>query len=114
MEVISQLDGAFALLIKSTYYPDELIACKKGSPLLLGARHTLNRTVRFTHEFHITHRLPNTVFSRSQMPAAGRCLSEQYDPAYCVFECRGWTWGYPVCAQGWLTWTRWRHGRALP
>lgn len=37
MEVVSQLEGAFALLIKSTHFPDELMAAKKGSPLLLGA-----------------------------------------------------------------------------
>lgn len=37
MEVVSQLEGAFALLIKSTRFPSELIAAKKGSPLLLGA-----------------------------------------------------------------------------
>lgn len=36
-EVVSQLEGAFALLIKSTHFPTELIAAKKGSPLLLGA-----------------------------------------------------------------------------
>lgn len=34
---MSQLEGAFALLIKSTHFPDELVAAKKGSPLLLGA-----------------------------------------------------------------------------
>ena len=38
MEVVSQLEGAFALLIKSTRFPGELVAAKKGSPLLLGAR----------------------------------------------------------------------------
>jgi len=37
MEMMSQLEGAFALLIKSTHFPDELVAAKKGSPLLLGA-----------------------------------------------------------------------------
>ena len=38
MEVTSQLEGAFALLIKSVYYPGELIACKRGSPLILGVK----------------------------------------------------------------------------
>jgi glutamine---fructose-6-phosphate transaminase (isomerizing) len=36
MEVVSQLEGAFALLIRSTRFPDQLMAAKKGSPLLLG------------------------------------------------------------------------------
>ena len=38
MEVMGRLEGAFALLIKSTHYPGELVACKRGSPLLLGIR----------------------------------------------------------------------------
>jgi glucosamine--fructose-6-phosphate aminotransferase (isomerizing) len=28
--------GAFALIFKSRHYPDELVAAKRGSPLLLG------------------------------------------------------------------------------
>lgn len=38
MGVMSQLEGAFALLVKSRYYPGELVACKRGSPLILGVR----------------------------------------------------------------------------
>ncbi|KAL3156521.1 hypothetical protein ABBQ38_000818 [Trebouxia sp. C0009 RCD-2024] len=38
MEVISQLEGAFALLVTSCHYPEELVACKRGSPLVLGIR----------------------------------------------------------------------------
>lgn len=38
MEVMQQLEGAYALLIKSRHYPGELIACKRGSPLILGVR----------------------------------------------------------------------------
>lgn len=37
-EVMAKLEGAFALLIKSTHYPGELIACKRGSPLILGIK----------------------------------------------------------------------------
>jgi len=36
MEVIRQLQGAFALIFKSSHYPGELVAAKRGSPLLLG------------------------------------------------------------------------------
>ncbi|XP_058755586.1 glutamine--fructose-6-phosphate aminotransferase [isomerizing] 1-like [Vicia villosa] len=32
------LEGAYALIFKSSYYPNELIACKLGSPLLLGVK----------------------------------------------------------------------------
>lgn len=38
MEVMGQLDGAYALLVKSRHYPGELVACKRGSPLILGLR----------------------------------------------------------------------------
>ena len=37
-EVIAKLEGAFALLIKSTHYPGELVACKRGSPLIMGIK----------------------------------------------------------------------------
>jgi glucosamine--fructose-6-phosphate aminotransferase (isomerizing) len=36
MEVVRQLHGAFALIFKSPHYPGELVAAKRGSPLLLG------------------------------------------------------------------------------
>jgi glucosamine--fructose-6-phosphate aminotransferase (isomerizing) len=32
------LEGAYALIFKSWHYPNELIACKLGSPLLLGVK----------------------------------------------------------------------------
>ena len=41
MEVTSQLEGAFALLVTSSYYPGQLVACKRGSPLVLGVKDTL-------------------------------------------------------------------------
>lgn len=38
MDVMGQLEGAYALLVKSTHYPAEVVACKRGSPLILGLR----------------------------------------------------------------------------
>jgi glucosamine 6-phosphate synthetase-like amidotransferase/phosphosugar isomerase protein len=38
MEVLKKLEGAYALLIKSTHYPGQLVACKRGSPLILGIK----------------------------------------------------------------------------
>lgn len=38
MEVLKKLEGAYALLIKSTHYPGELVACKRGSPMILGIK----------------------------------------------------------------------------
>ena len=34
--VLAQLEGAYALVFQSSYYPGEMIACKNGSPLILG------------------------------------------------------------------------------
>ncbi len=51
MEVSKHLEGAYALLIKSTAYPGELVACKRGSPLILGikARSACCCRTRFEH-----------------------------------------------------------------
>ncbi|KAL2511674.1 glutamine-fructose-6-phosphate transaminase (isomerizing) [Abeliophyllum distichum] len=38
IEVMRHLEGAYALIFKSRHYPNELIACKRGSPLLLGVK----------------------------------------------------------------------------
>lgn len=38
MTVMAQIEGACALLVKSTHYPGELVACKRGAPLILGVR----------------------------------------------------------------------------
>ncbi|MQM05757.1 hypothetical protein Taro_038570 [Colocasia esculenta] len=38
IEVMRQLEGAYALIFKSPHYPNELIACKRGSTLLLGVK----------------------------------------------------------------------------
>lgn len=35
---MARLEGAFALLVKSAHHPGELVACKRGSPLILGLR----------------------------------------------------------------------------
>lgn len=38
VDVLKELDGAYGLLIKSSHYPGELVAAKKGSPLILGLK----------------------------------------------------------------------------
>jgi len=38
MTVMRQLEGAYALLFKSSHFPGELVACKRGSPLILGLK----------------------------------------------------------------------------
>lgn len=50
-EVVKQLEGAYALLVKSSVYPGELVACRRGSPLILGMKHGIQSA---------TPRTPNT------------------------------------------------------
>lgn len=38
MDVVKRLEGAWGLLIKSSHYPGEMVACKRGSPLILGLK----------------------------------------------------------------------------
>ncbi|XJO73997.1 hypothetical protein BDV3_004884 [Batrachochytrium dendrobatidis] len=36
--VVKELEGAFAIIIKSTHFPHEIIAARRGSPLLIGVK----------------------------------------------------------------------------
>ncbi|TVU00762.1 hypothetical protein EJB05_53801, partial [Eragrostis curvula] len=38
MKVMRKLEGAYALIFKSPHYPNELVACKRGSTLILGVK----------------------------------------------------------------------------
>lgn len=38
VEISNLVEGAYAMLIKSVYFPNEVMACRKGSPLLVGVR----------------------------------------------------------------------------
>ncbi|CAI7651965.1 unnamed protein product [Penicillium manginii] len=45
--VIKELEGAFGLLLKSVHYPHEVIAARKGSPLVIGVRTSKKMKVDF-------------------------------------------------------------------
>ncbi|CAM8970709.1 unnamed protein product [Rhodiola kirilowii] len=51
LEVMRHLEGAYALIFKSRHFPNELIACKRGSPLLLGVK-DLSRDLCNGSSFH--------------------------------------------------------------
>jgi glucosamine--fructose-6-phosphate aminotransferase (isomerizing) len=53
-EVMRHLEGAYALIFKSWHYPNELIACKLGSPLLLGVKE-LDQGESNSHVFQDAH-----------------------------------------------------------
>lgn len=50
MEVMKKLEGAYAIVIKSKYYPGEMVACKRGSPMIMGVKEApgLERQSSFT------------------------------------------------------------------
>jgi glucosamine--fructose-6-phosphate aminotransferase (isomerizing) len=37
-QVLLEIDGSYGLLVKSTHYPNEVVATRKGSPLLVGVK----------------------------------------------------------------------------
>ncbi|TLD28717.1 hypothetical protein PspLS_03995 [Pyricularia sp. CBS 133598] len=45
--VINELEGAYGLLIKSVHYPHEVIAARKGSPLVIGVKTSRRMKVDF-------------------------------------------------------------------
>lgn len=49
MEVLSQLEGASALLFKSSHYPNEMVACRRGSPLIIGLSDIEERQISGTN-----------------------------------------------------------------
>ncbi|KAI8622049.1 hypothetical protein BC830DRAFT_1091368 [Chytriomyces sp. MP71] len=50
--VCKQLEGAFALIFKSTHYPNEMVAARRGSPLLIGVRTAKKLKVDFVDVDH--------------------------------------------------------------
>ena len=37
-DTVAKLEGAYALVFKSSLFPGELVACRKGSPLIIGIK----------------------------------------------------------------------------
>lgn len=72
--VIKELEGAFALVFKSTHFPNELVATRRGSPLIVGVKAERNLKVDFVDvEFGVETGLED---GPSQ-----NCPSPYYDPA---------------------------------
>ena len=75
MEVMKQLEGAYALLVKSTHYPGELVACKRGSPLILGIKENPKQLkLRHTMDAHVSPKRHATE-SLEVLPPSFRALS---------------------------------------
>ncbi|CAG8548024.1 10787_t:CDS:2 [Ambispora leptoticha] len=57
--VIKELEGAFALIFKSVHYPNEIVATRRGSPLLVGVKTEKKLKVDFVDvEFGAEEKVP--------------------------------------------------------
>lgn len=63
--VIKELEGAFGLLLKSVHYPHEVIAARKGSPLVIGVRTARKMKVDFVDVEYSDGALPAETASQS-------------------------------------------------
>ncbi|RHZ55462.1 hypothetical protein Glove_415g37 [Diversispora epigaea] len=58
--VIKELEGAFALIFKSTHFPNEMVATRRGSPLLVGVKTEKKLKVDFVDvEFGTDEKVPD-------------------------------------------------------
>ncbi|XP_078435821.1 putative glucosamine-fructose-6-phosphate aminotransferase [Wolffia australiana] len=85
IEVIRQLEGAFALVFKSAHYPNELIACVRGSTLLLGVKDSAEETKNYTSLHDVMpiteNRKPKELFFSSDL-----CAIVEHTKKYLVIE----------------------------
>ncbi|KAJ1953837.1 glutamine--fructose-6-phosphate transaminase (isomerizing), partial [Linderina pennispora] len=70
--VIKELEGAFAFLIKSVHYPGQIIAARRGSPLLIGIKTAESLNVDFV----------DVEFAESTTSVAASSINEEKAPAY--------------------------------
>ena len=81
-QVLQELEGSYGLLCKSTHYPNEIIATRKGSPLLIGVKSEKKMKVDFVDvEFPDSEQMPDVPVNnecnllndaeRSLLPLAG-------------------------------------------
>jgi glucosamine--fructose-6-phosphate aminotransferase (isomerizing) len=85
-EVVKQLEGAYALLIKSSVYPGELVACRRGSPLILGMKYGVQAATPQTPNTPSTPLTPRfqgtcvggpQYYENGQMPTANNSNNQQ-------------------------------------
>ncbi|KAM7219373.1 hypothetical protein V8F06_005272 [Rhypophila decipiens] len=81
--VINELEGAYGLLIKSVHYPHEVIAARKGSPLVIGVKTQRRMKVDFVDVEYADENSPlpaetaaqNVALKKTAAAAGGNFLS---------------------------------------
>ncbi|KAJ2658217.1 glutamine--fructose-6-phosphate transaminase (isomerizing) [Coemansia sp. RSA 1200] len=77
--VIKELEGAFAFLFKSVHYPGEIVAARRGSPLLIGIKTSENLAVDFVDVEEITNSVAASSINEEKAPAyAKRAQSRSF------------------------------------
>ncbi|KAJ1812804.1 glutamine--fructose-6-phosphate transaminase (isomerizing) [Coemansia sp. RSA 2599] len=67
--VTKELEGAFAFLIKSVHYPGEVVAARRGSPLLIGIKALEDLPVDFVDVEEVTNAAAATSINDDKAPA---------------------------------------------
>jgi len=79
--VVKELEGAFALIFKSTHFPNEMVAARRGSPLLVGVKTEKKLKVDFVDvEFGNGEAIPESEnkLSVSDVPKMHRSQSRAF------------------------------------
>ncbi|KAJ1661935.1 glutamine--fructose-6-phosphate transaminase (isomerizing) [Coemansia sp. RSA 1813] len=77
--VIKELEGAFAFLFKSVHYPGQIVAARRGSPLLIGIKSEENLAVDFVDVEEITNTVAASSINEEKAPAyAKRAQSRSF------------------------------------
>jgi len=79
--VVKELEGAFALIFKSTHFPNEMVAARRGSPLLVGVKTEKKLKVDFVDvEFGNGETIPEpeSKLSNSDVPKMHRSQSRAF------------------------------------
>uniref|UniRef100_A0A1D1XIX5 glutamine--fructose-6-phosphate transaminase (isomerizing) n=1 Tax=Anthurium amnicola TaxID=1678845 RepID=A0A1D1XIX5_9ARAE len=85
IEVLRQLEGAYALIFKSPLYPNELIACKRGSTLLLGVKE-LTEDMKSCTLFHDVKTLTTNGKPKELFFSSDLCAIVEHTKNYLAIE----------------------------
>ncbi|KAH9249076.1 glutamine-fructose-6-phosphate transaminase (isomerizing) [Batrachochytrium salamandrivorans] len=85
--VCKELEGAFALIFKSTHYPNEMVAARRGSPLLIGVKTSRKLKVDFVDvDTEVPEAVTSCVLISPKSVALTRVLSLADDGVVCPIE----------------------------
>eukprot|EP00177_Eucheuma_denticulatum_P005478 GFKZ01009956.1.p1 GENE.GFKZ01009956.1~~GFKZ01009956.1.p1 ORF type:complete len:697 (+),score=87.86 GFKZ01009956.1:323-2413(+) len=86
MHLMHAIEGAYALLLRSTAFPNELVACKVGSPLVLGLRPAVNDEIAVIKSSITQKDDPSLRRSRLHSNGASYNSSHDYEKAEYFFS----------------------------